>query len=194
MKIKLIAVGTIFVACQLTNAQDQFDTISKRNIEMRPSEKRYLTLKPSERNPYSKRVPEDGSTETEEQNTEELAIRQRLSALSVTGRSRSYNGLRLLLGDIVLERGKVLPPLIANQTQQLKVTDVTSEKIVLGWMDVESGELTGKMMPIPYNVDPIVRYVLQGQTGTTDGVVSQLEMGVLRPKRKSEETVPLLAQ
>lgn len=186
MKTNIYIVAILALAAQFAGAQELEDTIGKRNIEMRPTEKRFLTLKPSERNPYSKRVPQDGSTKDEEQNTEELAIRQILGSLSVTGSSRSYNGLRLLLGDILIERGKQLPQLISNQTQHLKVVDVSSDKIVLGWMDVESGELTGKTMQISYDVKPAVRYVLQGQTGRgPNGVVTELEMGVLKPKTGS---------
>lgn len=185
MNIKLFVVGTLITLPILGSAQESTDLVGKRNIEMRPSEKRFLTLKPSERNPYSKRAPEDGSTKNEAQNTEELAIRKKLSALDVSGSSRSFNGLRLLLGDILIERGMVLPQLIPNQTQQLKVVDVASEKIVLGWMDVESGELTGKTMQLQYNVDPVVRYVLQGQNTSNDGTATRLQMGVLRPKRTS---------
>ncbi len=166
------------------NGQGTDDSLGSRDIEMRPSEKRFLTLKPSEINPYSNRTPKEEKNKDEEHNVEEIAIRKKLDALSVSGTSRNSNGLRLLLGDILLERGLVLPQLISNQTQHLKVVDLAEEKIVLGWMDVESGELTGKTLQINYDVKPAVRYVLQGQT-TQSGDAAAPEMGVLKPKRGS---------
>ncbi|MDF1812558.1 MAG: hypothetical protein P1V20_10095 [Verrucomicrobiales bacterium] len=189
MKKTLFTLLAVTLVAPLAGADNTHDLVGKRSIEMRPAEKRFLTLKPAERNPYAKRAPEEDANKDQVQNTEELAIRQKLGALTVTGSSRSYNGLRLLLGDILIERGKVLPQLIRNQTQHLKVTDVTPEKIVLGWLDVESGELTGKTMPIFYDVKPVVRYVLQGQTGAVSvGGVDQLEMGILKPNRVEETT------
>ena len=188
MKTRLLTIAAFSLSCHIAGAQGADDNIGNRDIEMRPNEKRYLTLKPSERNPYAKRVPQDGSTEDEEQNTEELAIRKKIGSLTVAGSSRSYNGLRLLLGDILLERGKQLPQLVSNQTQHLKVVDITSDKIVLGWMDVESGELTGKTMQIAYDVTPGVRYVLRGQTGKLrDGAVNQLEMGIIKPNGSAKD-------
>lgn len=182
MKKYLLIITALASVGTLAYSQNSLESVGKRSIEMRPAEKRYLTLKPTERNPYSARPKITEEDRDEEQNAEETAIMQKLSSLNVSGSSRSYNGLRLLLGDILIERGRVLPQLIRNQTQQLKVTEVTPEKIVLGWMDVESGELTGKTIPIPYDVDPVVRYVLQGQGGGGDDA-STLEMGVLRPNR-----------
>ena len=151
---------------------------------MRPTEKRSLTLKPSERNPYANRTEQSNLNEEEEQDSEEVAIRAKLGALQVTGSSRSTSGLILLLGDIMIQRGKVLPQLILNQTQELKVVGIDEEKIVLGWMDVETGELTGKTMQLPYDLRPNVNYVLKGQSITTETLAKDLDMGVLKPKRK----------
>jgi hypothetical protein len=194
MKKNLLIIASLFVVVHSGKAQGTAESVVSRNIEMRPSEKRFLTLKASERNAYSNRAPKEDKNKDEEHNVEEIAIRKKLDALSVSGTSRNSNGLRLLLGDILLERGMVLPQLIPNQTQHLKVVDVAEEKIVLGWLDVESGELTGKTLQINYDVKPVIRYVLQGQTAPVGGLLAAPEMGVLKPKRVSYDADYLSGQ
>lgn len=176
--MKRLLVYTMFLI-GISQAQDEL--VGSRKIEMLPDEKRALTLKPSENNPYAKRAVVQEETPELEQNSEEVALRSKLSSLQVTGSSRSPRGMILLFGDILIERGRVLPQLIANQTQLLKVTDVTNEKIVLGWLDTETGELTGKTMQINYDLAPNVRHILQGQ-GQRGG---ELEMGIIRPDKVS---------
>ena len=159
------------------------EAIGSREIKMRPSEKRSLTLKKSERNPYAKRSIDEGLTD-EDQNSEEISIRNRLQGLQVLGSSRGQRGMRLLLGDILVENGTVLPPLIPDQTQHLKVMEVTNNKVVLGWMDIETGDLTGKTLQISYDLEPSVQYILQGQKlSDNTGISRKLEMGVIKPKR-----------
>ena len=176
-------------------AEEVSESFGNRKIEMRPNEKRALTLKSSERNPYAKRSVAKKPDQEGEQNAEEIAIRSKIKGLTVSGSSRGNNGLRLLLGDILVERGMVLPQLVVNQTQHLKVVDVAADKIVLGWMDVESGELTGKTMQVAYDLAPSVTYVLQGQVGgSTDGVVKRQEMGVLRPRQQKRPVPATLGQ
>lgn len=183
MKLNLYLLGIALLASS-ASGQDG-ESIGNRKIEMRPNEKRALTLKPSERNPYAKRTVAKDVNQDEEQNAEEIAIRNKIRALEISGSSRSNSGLRLLMGDILIENGMVLPQLIINQTQFLKVVEVTNDKVELGWLDVETGELTGKTMRISYDLGPSVAYVLQGQVGASgsDGLQREQQMGVLRPRR-----------
>lgn len=154
----------------------QAEQVGTRNIAMRPTEKRALALNPSERNPYAKRsiVPED---KKETENAEEIALRKKLNELKVSGASLSHHNATLLLGDIVVREGMVLPQLLTNQTQFIKVVDIAETKIVLEWLDPETGALTNKKIRIPYDLTPSVKYVLQGQPeGGT-------ELGAFRPQR-----------
>ncbi|MEM7600437.1 MAG: hypothetical protein AAF357_03355, partial [Verrucomicrobiota bacterium] len=140
-----------------------------RMIEMRPDEKRPLLLKDSERNPYARRSPEQETVTDSGENAEELQIREALNSLSVSGRSRGVNGLRILLGDIIIEKGGILPQLLENQTENLKVIEVSEDSVVLGWMDIETGDLTGKTMQMSYDLNPSVSYALHGQERSAEG-------------------------
>lgn len=150
-----------------------------RMIQMKPDEKRPLVMNSNERNPYAHRSVEKIKPE-EEDNKEELKLRERLSLLRVTGRSMSQNGLRVLLGDIILEKGKLLPQLLEDQTEVLRVEKIDSEMVVLEWLDTKTGQATGKTMQVLYDLRPSVGYVLQGQLASNQAENSAPVMGVLR--------------
>lgn len=164
-----------------------------RMIDMRPDEKRPLMLKLTERNPYARRAPEQEDISDEGENAEEIQIRERLNSLRVTGSSRGPQGLRILLGDIILEKGRNLPELLEDQSESLQVVEVNEESLVLSWLDAETGQPTGKTMQIPYDLTPSISYALKGQADveTDPGVAVQPRMGVLRigQDRKKQETM-----
>lgn len=165
-----------------------------RMIEMRPEEKRPLLLLANERNPYAKRSALQQVAPTEEENAEELRIRQKLQSLSVTGRSLGPNGPRILLGDIIVEKGRVLPPLLEEQSENLQVIEVTRDNILLGWFDVDTGELTGKKMQISFDLRPNVAYALHGQGGDSEegGKVAERRMGVIDIVKERRDEVSRL--
>lgn len=154
-----------------------------RSIEMIPEQKRPLILKSEERNPYARRSPDREELNDQGDNAEEMEIRDRLSSLSVSGQSQGNNGLRVLLGDIILEKGGVLPKLLEDQTEDLQVIEVSEDSVILGWLDIETGELTGKTMQMAYDLTPSVTYALHGQergVGENGGLqMAERRMGVL---------------
>lgn len=161
-----------------------------RMIGMRPDEKRPLTLNAHERNPYAKRSLEEEVTGEDGENAEEIQIRERLNSLSVTGQSQGPNGLRVLLGDIILEQGRILPQLLEDQGENLQVIEISEDTVVLGWLDIETNEPTGKTMQVIYDLTPRVNYALHGQDATDEsGEPGERRMGVLRigqDRKKSE--------
>ncbi|MEM9016417.1 MAG: hypothetical protein AAGC68_05340 [Verrucomicrobiota bacterium] len=162
-----------------------------RMIKLLPEHKRQLVLKDGERNPYAKRSPDQMDLNEDGENEEEIAIRSRLGDLRVTGQSRGNKGLRILLGDIILERDQVLPQLLEEQSANLKVIEVSEDSIILGWMDIETGALTGKTMQIGYDLSANVAYALHGQSGSGEEGLARRKMGILRigEERKKEEAV-----
>tara|TARA_R110002096_G_scaffold28985_19_gene87547 strand:+ start:804 stop:1337 length:534 start_codon:yes stop_codon:yes gene_type:complete len=159
-------------------------------IEMRPSEKRPLLVNAIERNPYARRSPDQENVSDEGENVEEIRIRSKLSSLSVSGQSDGPNGIRLLLGDIIIERGQRLPQLFPDQNEQLQVVEVTGDKVRLGWVDAITGELTGRTMQMTYDLSPSVAYALQGQGRLVEddsGRTPKRLMGVLRMDGKQSQ-------
>lgn len=166
-----------------------------RMIPMTPDSKRPLLLKANERNPYARRSPGQETINEGGDNEEEIEIRSRLSSLSVTGRSRGPRGLRVLLGDIILEEGRILPPLIPDQTENLKVDEVSEDNVVFSWLDIETGEPTGKTMLMTYDLTPAVSYALHGQKngGESEGDVD-LQMGLMRIGKERERERKRMAE
>jgi hypothetical protein len=159
--------------------------VATRMIAMRPEEKRPLTLKSDERNPYAKRSMEAEDSSEETINAEELQIRERLGSLRVTGKSQGPNGIIILLGDLILEQGRILPQLLEDQGENLKVMEINEDSVVLGWLDIETAEPTGKTMQVAYDLSPSVSYALHGQSvaPSENGEVAEVRMGVLRVDR-----------
>ncbi len=135
-----------------------------RQIQIQPESKRPLSLKVTERNPYARRTEDQNPVTEIGADSEEARIRKVLQGLAVSGSSRGPNGdLKLQMGDITLQNGRVLPQLLENQTENLRVTEITKNTITFGWMDVETSELTGKTMQIGYDLTPKITYQLSGQ-------------------------------
>jgi hypothetical protein len=159
--------------------------VPTRMIAMRPDEKRPLTLKSDERNPYAKRNLEVAENSDATVNAEEQQIRERLGSLRVTGKSQGPKGIIILLGDIILEQGRVLPQLLEDQGESLKVLEINEDSVVLGWLDIETSKPTGKTMQVAYDLSPSVSYALHGQSAgpTGGGEIAEIRMGILRVDR-----------
>jgi hypothetical protein len=161
-----------------------------RVIKMRPDQKRPLLLKESERNPYAKRNPQEEVATQETANAEELRIRGIIGSLRVTGRSRGPNGLRVLLGDLVLEEGRVLPQLIEGQSENLRVLELNDDTVVLGWIDADHGKPTGKAMQVAYDLSPIVGFALNGRSPSDEpeGTARSRTMGQIHVERERKKS------
>jgi len=99
---------------------------------------------------------EDG---TNSSYSEETKIRTILESLVVNGISRGANSYKVQLGSIILEEGKILPRLIRDQTDDLKVTEITSSKVQITWVGDEEADKP-RVMTIPIELEPKVGVVL----------------------------------
>ena len=127
-----------------------------------PDEKTPENVKPEEHNPFE--------SESEAQNrlapgdTEENRVRDKLSKLQVVGTMRMPDGrMSVLLGNIKLEPGKVVPPVLPEQLVELRVKNITQQYIELAWQEKRATGLPPKLMIIPINISPKVRYQMLGQ-------------------------------
>lgn len=128
-----------------------------------PEEKTPENVKPEEHNPFesenevlNRQSPGD---------TEENRVRDKLLRLPVVGTKRMADGrMRVLLGDLILETGCVVPPVLPEQMVELRVKNITAESIELAWQEKRLTGLPPKIMTIPINISPQVRYQMFGQT------------------------------
>jgi len=129
-----------------------------------PEEKTPENVKPEERNPFESE--NDALNRQAPGDSEENRVRDRLLKLPVVGTKRMLDGrMRVLLGDIILETGCVLPPVLPEQRVELKVKNITAQYIELAWQEKRLTGLPPKLMIIPINIAPQVRYQMLGQSG-----------------------------
>ncbi len=161
---------------------------------VRPDEKTPETVKPEEHNPFeSESEAQDRMTPGD---TEENRVRDVLLRLKVAGTKRMSDGrMRVLLGNIILETGKPVPPVLPDQQVELKVKNITPEAIELAWQEKRATGLPPKLMIIPISTLPRVRYQMLGQVGedgteAKGGVNASMNMP-LRSHPPRQQTAPL---
>ena len=130
----------------------------------------------SERNPFSER--EDTKPQIVVQTeSEEMKLKKIIGNLEVKGGQISRpGGPRILLGDLILEQGTLLPQLIPDQTEQLAVREISEEKIELAFL--ESLDYMGQPRVIEILIDMRSRvdHVLQGGDGGSVVSIGRDEM------------------
>jgi hypothetical protein len=127
---------------------------------LKPADKTSEVVKPAERNPFAK--ADEGHGPSQKSLNEENLIRERLEKLRVVGVSPGARGLRVMLGDIVLEADQIVPQLLPDQTVALKVGAITPQAIELLWLEVRGAGLPPRKLTIPVDLRPYVRYQLKG--------------------------------
>lgn len=131
-----------------------------------PDEKTPERVKPEENNPFESAMEANARNAPED--TEENRVRDVLARLPVVGASLRPDGkMKVMLGDLMLEPGIVVPPVFQDQQVQLNVRNITPQFIELAWQEKEATGLPPKVMLIPINISPEVKYKLFGGQGAT---------------------------
>lgn len=134
-----------------------------------PDEKTPETVKPEEHNPFESES--EAMSRTSPGDTEENRVRDKLVKLPVVGvRRMADGGMRVLLGNISLETGKAVPHVLPDQMVELKVKSITPDHIELAWQEKRATGLPPKLMTIPINIGPKIRYQMLGQ-GEEEGKI-----------------------
>ncbi len=158
---------------------------------LKPDDKTAEKVLPEERNPFATGNKNNITVKAE---GEENEIRKRLEGLRVVGSVRGKNGaINVMLGDIVLETGRILPHLLPEQTLDLQVKEIKEDSIELLWVEKKVSGLPPRILTLPMDLRANVKYVMQGQVsakkprkgkeGEEDKEVAK--MGVMKPE--SEE-------
>ncbi|MBX7210803.1 MAG: hypothetical protein K1X78_21020 [Verrucomicrobiaceae bacterium] len=124
-----------------------------------PEEKAPELVKANEPCPYGGLVDEKAK---ETASGEEAKVSDMLRSLPVVGKS-SRNCV--LLGDIILRRGQIVPDIIPNQTVKLRVEDITPDHVQLTWVEKKPTGLTPRTLTIATDVSPEVKQRLPGNLG-----------------------------
>lgn len=191
----LLSLGLVAVALPL-RAQEALPEEGEAGKRVQyqlvlPEEKTPENVKPEENNPF------ESESETQSRlapgDTEENRVRDKLLKLQVVGTVRLPDGrMSVLLGNIKLEAGKAVPPVLPDQRVELKVKNITTEYIELAWQEKRATGLPPKLMVIPINISPKVRYQMLGQSeeDTKSGNVPNATMDLSTRQIAKQEEVP----
>jgi len=140
-----------------------------------PSSRQTAEVSDSERNPFAKveEPKQDKPTIEVDAKSEESRIEAVLTGLKVVGRTRGASGWKVLLGDLILEAGKPLPPVIEGQTQTLRVAAIYDSIVEIEWVNQDSRELTKRIF-IAIQLKPSVGSALGGRQASTSGKASPI--------------------
>lgn len=195
--LMLLGLGLAALAMPLRAQEEAVDGEEEKRVQYQlvlPEEKTPESVKPEEHNPFE--------SESEAQNrlapgdTEENRVRDKLLKLPVVGTVRMPDGrMSVLLGNIKLETGKIVPPVLPEQMVELKVKSITTQYIELAWQEKRATGLPPKLMIIPINISPKVRYQMLGQTDedTKTGKATNATMDLPLRQIAKQETAPPVA-
>ncbi len=141
-------------------ASSKNKTVFVKYTLLMPNDKTSERVKDSERNPFGK--AEEEHKDNFKASNEENVIREQLMKLRVVGVIPDSRGTRVMLGDMVLAQGQMVPSVIPEQSLGLRVSKVTSQVIELEWQEKKPTGLPARLLTINVDVRPKVRYKLAG--------------------------------
>ncbi len=164
-RLLLLAILIYTVWTPHVHSQDAAANEEEKRVQYQlvlPDEKTPENVMPEEHNPFES--VSEAQNRLAPGETEENRVRDKLLKLPVVGVKRMKDGrMRVLLGNIILETGGVVPPVLSEQLVELRVKNITAQYVELAWQEKRATGLPPKLMIIPINISPKVRYQMLGQ-------------------------------
>jgi len=160
--MKLLAIlPTVLLVLSTARAQQDSDPAS---VGVLPDQRQPADVRAQERNPFSKEESKViAATPEDDKESEENRIRRSLMKLAVVGRTHDVatGSWKVMLGGLILEKGRNVPPVLKGQTEVLRVAEITDHSVELVWLD-KSGEPDARRLAIPIDLAPHVHSALAG--------------------------------
>ncbi|MGK0184600.1 MAG: hypothetical protein ACI9R3_000373 [Verrucomicrobiales bacterium] len=124
-----------------------------------------------ERNPFSERESDAPQVKIQTE-SEELKIKRLINDMTIHGGLMDRpGGPKVLLGDLILQKGSLVPQVLPDQTEQLVVRELNHEKIELAYLDTPEYKGPPRVITIELDIRPTVGQVLAG--GNDDYLVKR---------------------
>ena len=174
MRLPLLLIPLLALPLLRATAEVEVKLQQLKDIGMLPEEK--LALRPEEKlnpkrsNPFAERAKAKEAKTVEIVETEEIKIRRIFDSLKISGITKSAGKYTALLGDLIIEEGGQIPPVIPNQTQILRATRVNEKYLEIVWVEGAGFETTAPRRIVKrVELSPRVGVLLAAQPiGTTD--------------------------
>jgi hypothetical protein len=186
----LLLLSTSFAARAQDDELEEEQTDGKvKYVLIMPDEKAPDLIKASEASPFGG-VLDDKNKQNE--SGEEIRVSEKLRSMKVVGKSSAKKWV--MLGDLILRKGDLVPPIISSQSVQLLVRDVTPDYIEMVWVEKKPTDQEPRRLMIQTDVSPRVLHRLPGGGSGADGTPgNEAEMDIVQtPKLKlASHNVPV---
>jgi hypothetical protein len=162
---RILSLMLLLAATLGLHAQEEAEGEGAERVQyalILPDEKTPELVKPEENNPFE--TAADGAVD-DEGDTEENQVRDMLLRMPVGGAVSGLRGVRVMLGGMRLEVGMNVPPVIPDQQVTLRVKSITPAAIELVWVEKKPTGLPPKLLVIPVDGSPSVRYRMPTSPG-----------------------------
>ena len=183
----LLLLSTSFAARAQDDELEEEQTDGKvKYVLIMPDEKAPDLIKASEATPFGG-VLDDKDKRNE--SGEEIRVSEKLRSMKVVGKSSAKKWV--MLGDLILKKGDLVPPIISNQSVQLLVRDVTPDYIEMAWVEKKPTGQEPRRLMIQTDVSPRVLHRLPGSSLGAEGTPGkEAEMDIVQtPKLKASHNV-----
>ncbi|MGH8046393.1 MAG: hypothetical protein ACREKL_04035 [Chthoniobacterales bacterium] len=119
-----------------------------------PGQKTPELIQPKDRNPFMRRETKV-AVETADKESEESRLRDLFKTLPITGIIRGGGDVKVLLSNLILKQGELLPPLIESQTEVLIVAAITDNEVEIDFVESNEHAEPRKIL-IPIDLTPRV--------------------------------------
>lgn len=166
----LIPLALLVLSASSLNGQTDADADGESRERIRyllilPEEKTPEVVKPNEPNPFNK--GDLGAIKQEDTTSDENKVKDALMSLRASGVVYADDGSvrAVMLGQLKLERGMIVPPVLPDQDVQLRVNSLSESTIELVWIEKKKNlALPPRPVILPIDLRPTVRYYLPSAT------------------------------
>ena len=123
-------------------------------VGLLPEDKTPVVVLETERNPFGKNAPKSAAAVVE---NEESRIRAIIERMPVGGVMEGRSGRKVLLGSMVIEEGRSLPPVIPRQSEKLKVLSVAADKVEIAFLESD-GTPGLRRVVVNLSISPTVQF------------------------------------
>jgi hypothetical protein len=189
MNLRPVILYAVFAPLSLYAQAEPKDKEEIRYQLILPDEKVPEQIKPTEHSPFTKEVEPQ---QNENVNSEHNLVMSKLTSMKASGIVNQDAEYSVLLGSLKLKRGEIVPPVIPNQSVQVKVNSITPEAIDFVWVDEKMSKrgLSAATFSIKLDLKPRITVILPGGA-STDGQSNSASLSpsnFVRPAQVTDES------
>lgn len=132
--------------------------------DMLPAARTLVELREGERNPFGQQmtVLQPTDLDTPDSGGEEARLRRIFGSMKVSGVSQSGQARRVLVGGMILREGAVVPSILRDQQETVRVTSISDKRVLLSFVERDA-TVEARQIQIPIALEPAVTQLLFGE-------------------------------